>query len=42
MESPNQMGQHLNPHAQVSYQESPSQVEMEPTVKNHNGAVTSP
>ena len=27
------MGQHLNPHAQVSYQESPSQVEMEPTVK---------
>ena len=33
MESPNQMGQHLNPHARVSYQESPSQVEMEPTVK---------
>ncbi|XP_075633077.1 uncharacterized protein LOC142605542 isoform X3 [Castanea sativa] len=33
MESPNLMGQHLNPHAEVSTQESPSQVEMEPTVK---------
>lgn len=33
IESPSLMDQNLNPHAQVSTQESPPQVEMEPTAK---------